>query len=169
MRVAPFCFCADGQEGGGEMAKNKLDEKANKPKRGRGRPRKEPPAARGEEGTEDKKDGAGHQNEDADGQKPKKAMKALRKAVKDEIRARSEAIAEALVSKVANGDKRCTEMMFSLIEKKKKNDNGASRHGGLTAADLLGSEDQWESETYEAMEDKPESETGGRETEKESS
>jgi hypothetical protein len=156
-------------ESGGEMATNKLDQKTEKPKRGRGRPRKEPRDQGGKEKTEEKKDGLGDQiedqNNDAEGQKPEKAKKALRKAVKKQIRAQSDAIALALVNKVANGDKRCTEMMFSLIEKKKKDDDGAGRNGGLTTADLLGSEEQWEDETCEALENKSELGMGGREPE----
>jgi len=83
--------------------------------------------------------------------KKRKAKKALRKAVKQEIRSRSEEIAQSLVRQVIEGDKRSTEMMFSLIDTHKDAD-GPRRHGGLTAADLLGSEEEWDSETPEAME-----------------
>lgn len=65
-----------------------------------------------------------------------------------------------------SGDKRSTEMMLSLIQKKKNKGDGVSkRHGGLTTADLLGSEDEWESESFEAVEGKSETGMGGREPE----
>jgi len=146
------------------MAKNLLDKENEKAKRGRGRPRKEARAAEAKEEAEDKQGSPGEQNEDGNGKKPKKVRKALRKAVKEEIRLQRKKIATALVKKVAEGDKRCTEMMFSLIEKKKKGDNGASRHGGMTTADLLGSEEQWEDESAEAMERKAEQGRDGKET-----
>ena len=100
-----------------------------------------------------------------DGNKPK-ARQVLRKAVKEQIKVESDEIASALVDKVMSGDKRSAEMMLSLIQKKKNKGDGASkRHGGLTTADLLGSEDEWESESFEAVEGKSETGMGGREPE----
>jgi hypothetical protein len=100
-----------------------------------------------------------------DGRKGKKARKALRKAMKNAVREKSAQIATALVNEVINGDKRSADMMISFIEKKKKDGGTPNRHGGLTAADLLGSEEEWEGESYEAMEGQPEVSVGGREPE----
>jgi hypothetical protein len=100
-----------------------------------------------------------------DGGKEKKARKALRKAMKNAVREKSAQIATALVNEVINGDKRSADMMISFIEKKKKDGGTSSRHGGLTAADLLGSEEEWEGESYEAMEGQTEVSMGGREPE----
>ncbi len=113
------------------------------------------------------KPGTGNRNGNKNdaGKKSKKVRKVLRQAVKEAIRAKSTEIAKALVHKVVDGDKRSTEMMFSLIEKKKKGGALSSRHGGLTAADLLGSEEEWESETDEAVEGQSELGTGGKEPE----
>jgi hypothetical protein len=162
--------------------KNAFDKENEKPCK-RGKPKKESSAAEGvsaeaegeqkkggAENGEEKKQGRtngtnerGGKEDDKDGKE--KIRKVLRKAVKKAIRDESQQIAKSLVHKAVDGDNRSTEMMFSLIEKKKKIDNGAMRHGGLTTADLLGSEDGWENETYEAMEDKSELGMGGRERE----
>lgn len=108
----------------------------------------------------------GRKNESGkDEPKKLKTKKLLRQAVKEAIRDQSSQVATALLKKVVDGDKRSTEMMFSLIAKKKKACVGSSRHGGLTAADLLGSEDVWESETEEAMEGESQAGMGGREPE----
>ena len=73
-----------------------------------------------------------------DGNKPK-ARQVLRKAVKEQIKVESDEIASALVDKVMSGDKRSTEMMLSLIQKKKNKGDGVSkRHGGLTTAESAG-------------------------------
>jgi hypothetical protein len=117
-------------------------------------------------GEEGKKSGKGSKNGVEKGEETKgNARKLLRKAVKDAIRSQGKEVATALLQKVVDGDKRSTEMMFSLIEKKKKGGALSSRHGGLTAADLLGSEEEWESETDEAMEGQSELGMGGREPE----
>jgi hypothetical protein len=104
-----------------------------------------------EGGKAEKKDGKGGKGGKKGGGKGKKMRKVLRKAVKEAIRKESALVAKALVHKVGEGDKRCTEMMFALIQKK-GHDGAAAGHGGRTAADLLGSEEQWEDETAEAME-----------------
>jgi hypothetical protein len=111
-------------------------------------------------GGEAKKGGKHDKDEEKDGKK--KFRKLLREAVKNAIRENSVEVAKSLIHKVVDGDKRSTEMMFSLIKKKKKQDVGEKRHGGLTAADLLGSEDEWESESYAAQESKAASGAGGR-------
>jgi len=82
----------------------------------------------------------------------KRVRKVLRKAVKKELKQKTGKIAESLVNKVIDGNVRSTEVIFSLIEENKGDDEAEKRHGGLTAADLLGSEEEWESETAEAME-----------------
>jgi hypothetical protein len=146
------------------MARGTFDKEDEEPKK-RGRPKKAAKATSaakvvdGEtatpEPTNKGAENGGQEEEKSDkksGKKKEKARKVLRKAVKDAIRSRKTAIAGALIKKVIDGDKRSTEMMFSLIEKKNKDDAGEKRHGGLTAADLLGSEKEWESETAEVIE-----------------
>jgi hypothetical protein len=109
--------------------------------------------------------GKGSRNGRGTDEKKPRAEKALRKAVNAEMRIEADRIAKALVEKVVKGDKLSTDMMLSLIEKKKKSGEASKRHGGLTAADLLGSEDEWESESFEAVEGKSETGMGGREPE----
>jgi hypothetical protein len=86
--------------------------------------------------------------------------------VKKAIREQSDGIAKALDNKVVEGDKRSTEIMFSLIEKKKDKDG---KDDGPSEAELLGSEEQWEDETAIAMEATSEVGKGGREPEDASS
>lgn len=96
--------------------------------------------------------------------KKQKARKVLVSAVEDEVIDQSSKIAKTLVNGVVDGNIQTTDLVISMIEKKKDED-GSERHGGLTTADLLGSEDVWESETFEAMEDASEVGFGGREPE----
>jgi hypothetical protein len=107
----------------------------------------------------------GRTGEEKGEERHESARRALRKAVKDAVRKRKKKIAEALIDKLIDGNKDCAERVFSFIEKKKKGGALSSRHGGLTAADLLGSEEEWESETDEAMEGQSELGMGGREPE----
>jgi len=92
------------------------------------------------------------EKEEKDKQAAKGARKALRKAVKKAVKEQCAMIARTLVDATQKGNMRSTAVVLSMIEKKKKGGEGAKRHGGLTAADLLGSEEEWEGETAEAME-----------------
>jgi len=81
----------------------------------------------------------------------KGARKKLRHAVKAVVKNKSGAIAETLVSKAEKGDMRGTEMMLSLIEKKKqgKDAKKKKKRSGPSWAELLASEPEWD----ESMED----------------
>jgi len=116
-----------------------------------------------------KKGGAKNDLENEDGEKKPKARKVLRRAVEAEVIDQSSEIARALVKGVTDGNIRTTELVISMIDKKEKDGDGSERHGGVTAADLLGSDDVWESETYEALDEKSEVGFGGREPEGEAS
>jgi hypothetical protein len=81
----------------------------------------------------------------------KGARKKLRHAVKAVVKAKSEAIAKKLVTKAQEGDMHGTEMMLSLIEKKKqdKDTKKKKKRSGPNWAELLASEPEWD----ESMED----------------
>jgi hypothetical protein len=80
----------------------------------------------------------------------KGARKKLRHAVKAVVKNKSGAIAETLVGKAENGDIRGTEMVLSLIEKKKQGkDAKKKKRSGPSWAELLASEPEWD----ESMED----------------
>jgi hypothetical protein len=85
----------------------------------------------------------------------KGARKKLRHAVKAVVKAKSSTIAEKLVSKAELGDIRGTEMMLSLIEKKKqgKDEKKKKKREGPSWAELLASEPDWD-ETVEDDEKK---------------
>ena len=71
--------------------------------------------------------------------------------MKAEVKVKSALIAEKLVSKAEAGDMRGTEMMLSLIEKKKpgKDAKKKKKRDGPSWAELLASEPEWD----ESMED----------------
>ncbi|MGA3132545.1 MAG: hypothetical protein ABSD59_17210 [Terracidiphilus sp.] len=79
----------------------------------------------------------------------KGARKVLRQAVKAAVKVKSAAIAEKLVSKVEQGDMRGTEMVLSLIEKKKqgKVEKKKKKRSGPSWAELLASEPEWDEST----------------------
>jgi hypothetical protein len=82
----------------------------------------------------------------------KGARKKLRHAVKAVVKVNSASIAEKLVSKAQEGDIRGTEMMLSLIEKKKQGKDAEKKRKKRTGpswAELLASEPEWD----ESMED----------------
>jgi hypothetical protein len=155
------------------MANRAFDKKDGKSTK-RGRPKKagKETAKAGESGQEPtaeekpkrtKKSAAKRtaEKEQEGNQATKGARKALRKAVKKAVKEECDRIAKALVEQTKKGNTRSTEMMISLIEKK-KDDEGSKRHGGLTAADLLGSEEEWESESAEAMEGQASGDEGAK-------
>ncbi len=91
----------------------------------------------------------------------KGARKKLRHAVKAVVKNKSGAIAEKLVGKVEEGDMRGTEMVLSLIEKKKQGkDVKKKKRSGPNWEELLGSEPEWD-ESMEENEKKP-AEVGGK-------
>jgi hypothetical protein len=83
------------------------------------------------------------EKEEQEKEAAKGARKVLRKAVKKAVKKKCDLIAKALVEETQKGNMRSTAMMLSLMEKK-EGDESAMRHGGLTAADLAGSEEEWE-------------------------
>ncbi|MFZ0339206.1 MAG: hypothetical protein WAL45_14320 [Terracidiphilus sp.] len=89
----------------------------------------------------------------------KGARKKLRDAVKAVVKNKSVAIAETLVRKVEKGDMRGTEVVLSLIEKKKQGKDAQKKvRSGPSWAELLASEPEWD----ESMEDdKKPAEVGG--------
>jgi len=147
------------------MAKGTFDKREGKRGKG-GRPRKaaskenakasvsgaEPAAAEKPKQTRNGAADRAAEKEKEEKQATKGVRKALRKAVKKAVKKECEKIAQALVKETQKGNMRSTAVVLSMIEKRKKDSEGAKRHGGLTAADLLGSEEEWESETAEAME-----------------
>jgi hypothetical protein len=145
------------------MAKSTFDKKDGKSKK-RGRPKKaaseenakaeesggEPAAAEKAKRTKKTAAERAAEKEEEAKQAAKGARKALRKAVKKKVFDESIKIAETLVDKMIEGNMRSTAVVLSMIEKKQKDDEGLTRHGGLTAADLLGSEEEWDGETENA-------------------
>ena len=78
------------------------------------------------------------------------AKKALRRALKAEVKKDRERIAKVLVSRTLLGDVRGTEMLLSLMEHGNKEDkDGKKKRGGLKLIDLLESEPEWEGEEAE--------------------
>ncbi len=84
----------------------------------------------------------------------------LMKAADRAVAENSAKLAGLLLEDALKGKVACARLLVALSErmdetKKKKleaKDRSKMRHGGLTAADLLGSEENWESETDDAME-----------------
>jgi len=76
----------------------------------------------------------------------KGARKKLRHAVKAVVKVNSALLAEKLVSKAQKGDMRGTEMMLSLIEKKKQSNEAKKKkkREGPSWAELLASEPEWD-------------------------
>jgi hypothetical protein len=76
----------------------------------------------------------------------KGARKKLRHAVKAVVKVKSSEIARKLVSKVEAGDMRGTEMVLSLIDKKKQGTDGKKKkkRSGPRWAELLASEPEWD-------------------------
>ena len=108
--------------------------------------------------TLDKVDTGGKKNEESvPGEVPvdledyKGARKKLRHAVKAVVKVKSQEIARKLVSKVEAGDMRGTEMVLSLMDKKKHDTDGKKKkkRSGPSWAELLASEPEWD----ESMED----------------
>jgi hypothetical protein len=135
-----------GYRKGGQMSKRKLDGKAEKEndnlltmrgKQDAAAKEAEPPA----------KDEAAEVDEKA----YKGAKKALRKAVKAEVKKQSVDIARRLVSKASSGDMHGTEMVLSVMKIAKAEDDPKKKkkRDGPSWAELLVSEPEWD----ESMED----------------
>jgi hypothetical protein len=102
--------------------------------------------------TDGKKNGEGVPDEvPVDLEDYKGARKKLRHAVKAVVKVKSQEIARKLVSKVEAGDMRGTEMVLSLMDKKKQDTDGKKKkkRSGPSWAELLASEPEWD----ESMED----------------
>jgi hypothetical protein len=84
----------------------------------------------------------------------------LMKAADEAVGLNAEVLVDLLLMDAQHGRAASARLLVALSEKmeearKKKlesKDRSKMRHGGLTAADLLGSEEDWESETDEALE-----------------
>jgi hypothetical protein len=76
----------------------------------------------------------------------KGARKVLRHAVKAAVKVKSEAIAQKLVNKAEEGDLHGTEMVLSLMEKKKQDKDAKKKkkRSGPSWAELLASEPEWD-------------------------
>ena len=79
--------------------------------------------------------------------KRKGAKKALRHAVKEAVKENREEIADSLVTQAAKGDVRCTAMMLSLMEKKKKDGEDDDDWDGPGLADILVPGQLWREKT----------------------
>lgn len=131
---------------GGQMSKKKLDGKSEKGKENgnlvtmRGKPdaaaNEGDPAAENEEGA-------------ADAEASKGAKKALRKAVKAEVKKKSKEFAKRLVAKASSGDIRGAEIVLSLMDKAKAEEDAKTKkkREGPSWAELLASEPEWDEST----------------------
>jgi hypothetical protein len=163
------------------MAKSTVDKKEEKKSRKKGGPKKSSRSSGGRKEARAEENGEAAAAErpkrktpNAAKKKPKEerekqaikgAQKALRKAVKKVVRKECEKIASALLEETQKGNLRSATMMISLIEKNNGNGEGSAKHDGLTADDLPGSEEGWESESWIAQEGKPQTGAGKPETE----
>jgi hypothetical protein len=92
--------------------------------------------------------------------KRKGAKKALRHAVKEAVKENREEIADSLVTQAAKGDVRCTAMVLSLMEKKKKDGEDDDDWDGPGLADILVPGQLWrEKAAAKQMENGEEKET----------
>jgi hypothetical protein len=137
-----------GYRKGGQMSKRKLDSKGEKAKENDNlvtmRGKRDAAANEAELAT---KSEAAEAAEKA----YKGAKKALRKAVKAEVKKQSEDIARKLVSKASSGDMHGTEMVLSVmkIAKAEEDAKKKKKRDGPSWAELLVSEPEWD----ESMED----------------
>ena len=73
----------------------------------------------------------------------KGAKKALRRAVKVEVKNNSTSIAKALVNKTTCGDMRSAKMLMNLMDKPGKDDDDEG-YEGMSTAEMLASEPPWD-------------------------
>jgi hypothetical protein len=133
---------------GGQREKSAAGGRGPKPRRGKGGKKTEGEDKAKNEGQSP--DQPGKASVPVDPEDYKGARKKLRHAVKAEVKANSEKIAEKLVGKVKEGDLRGTEMVLTLMEKKKAGkDAKKKKHGGLNWADLMPSEPEWDASKEE--------------------
>ena len=99
-------------------------------------------AAEGDAGTRTSdascKDAKGAEEEDHKG-----AKKALRRAVKVEVKKRRAEIATSLVNKTTSGDMRGATILLNLIDKSGKHDEDEG-YEGMSTAEMLASEPEWD-------------------------
>ena len=154
----PLSFSAEGARGrgrgnrrGGKMGVSSVDRKCIEERKKKGETAKS--QAKSGKGKDTEETGAEKNAESVpvDLGDYKGARKKLRHAVKAVVKVKSGLIAEKLVSKAEAGDMRGTEMMLSLIEKKKpgKDAKKKKKREGPSWAELLASEPEWD----ESMED----------------
>jgi hypothetical protein len=117
-------------------------------------------AANGDEKAATEKPGGGKATEEDEKAKRKGAKKALRHAVKEAVKENREEIADSLVTQAAKGDVRCTAMVLSLMEKKKKDGEDDDDWDGPGLADILVPGQLWrEKAAAKQMENGEEKET----------
>ena len=146
-----------GSRNGGQMRKSSLDEEKREkisgkvvamPDKTGGAESRE--AGGGGEGAVDEAPRKGSkknvQVNEAQEELHKGAKKALRRAVKVEVKKESGKIAEVLVSKVKNGDMRGAQMVLSLMEHGKEAKDKKKKRSGPKLADLQPSEPEWDEE-----------------------
>ncbi len=89
----------------------------------------------------------------------KGARKALRHAVKAVVRTGCTGFAGSLMNQAKDGNVRSTEIMLSLMEKKKKDGEDDDGDGGLSLAERLAAEPSWD-DVQEAKRKAKEKEAG---------
>jgi len=140
------------------MTKSKMDKKRKQGKKGGSflalveKPDGKTPAIEGVVlSPEDKATTQGNEGARAAGVAPeeyKGAKKALRHALKAKVKAERVKIAEKLVEKVTQGDMKGTEIVLSLMEKaKSENEKKKKKRSGPSWAELLASEPEWDEST----------------------
>lgn len=82
-------------------------------------------------------------------QPSKGAKKALRNAVKTKVKQECTLIAGALVNKVKTGDKRCADLVLSMVEPKKRGKK--NQHGGMNEGEQMASEPEWDGTIEQLM------------------
>jgi len=138
-----------GYREGGQMSKKKLDGKSEKEKENGNLVTmqvKQDAAANAVESP------AKNDEVEAAEKAYKGAKKALRKAVKAEVKRQSKEFAEKLVAKTSAGDIRGAEIVLSLMDKAKAEEDAKKKkkkRDGPSWAELLASEPEWD----ESMED----------------
>lgn len=88
---------------------------------------------------------------------PQGAKKVLHGAVNGEVKKQGKMIATSLVQSTIDGDARTATMMLSLMEE--RNESKDEKRHGLSVADLLEAEPEWD----ESMDESCEADLGGRE------
>ena len=126
--------------------------------------RKKTGTRRKKEGQKGGKKGKRKREASKEGEKDaqKGAKRALRSAVKSAVKIRGDEIANALVTRTKEGDRKSMELLLSLMDSSNHEDGEGDSGHWLGRAELLASEPQWEGEETE---ENAENGMGGREPE----